>query len=77
MRAFYGQDLHWKKQFRGLRVEFDCDCLEPATLMAALSAGQYTAQKDGLPLPSSGLLPGRFWKSSATCRRARIASGVF
>ena len=29
MHAFYGQDLHWKKQYRGLRVVLDCDSLEP------------------------------------------------
>lgn len=57
MHAFYGQDLHWKKQFRGLLVILDCDSLEPATILAALAAGEYTAQKDSLQLPSSGVLP--------------------
>jgi hypothetical protein len=57
MRAFYGQDLHWKKQFRGLRVILNCDSVEPATILAALAAGEYTAQKDNLQLPSSGVLP--------------------
>ena len=57
MHAFYGQDLHWKKQFRGLRVVLDCDSLEPAAILAALAAGKYSAQKDGLVLPSSGVLP--------------------
>ncbi len=57
MHAFYGQDLHWKKQYRGLRVVLDCDSLEPSSILTALAAGQYTAQKDGLQLPSSGELP--------------------
>jgi hypothetical protein len=57
MHAFYGQDLHWKKQYRGLRVMLDCETLEPAAIMAALAAGEYTAQKDDLQLPSSGVLP--------------------
>jgi hypothetical protein len=57
MHAFYGQDLHWKKQFRGLRIVLDCDSLEPSTILAALGAGEYTAQKDDLQLPSSGVLP--------------------
>jgi hypothetical protein len=57
MHAFYGQDLHWKKQFRGLHAVLDCDSLEPAAILAALSAGKYTAEKDDLQLPSSGVLP--------------------
>jgi hypothetical protein len=57
MHAFYGQDLHWKKQFRGLRVVLHCDSTEPAAIVATLAAGEYTAQKDNLQLPSSGLLP--------------------
>jgi len=57
MHAFYGQDLHWKKQFRGLHVALDCDSLEPATIVAALAAGKYAAQKDDLHLPASGILP--------------------
>jgi hypothetical protein len=57
MRAFYGQDLHWKKQFRGLRVILNCDSVEPAAILAALAAGEYTAEKDDLRLPSSGVLP--------------------
>jgi PHP domain len=57
MHAFYGQDLHWKKQFRRLHVVLDSDSLEPSSILAALAAGQYTAQKDSLRLPSSGVLP--------------------
>jgi len=57
MHAFYGQDLHWKKQFRGLRVVLDCDSLDPSAILDALSAGKYTGEKDDLQLPSSGVLP--------------------
>lgn len=57
MQAFYGQDLHWKKQFRGLRVILNCDSAQPAAILAALAAGNYTAEKDALQLPSSGVLP--------------------
>lgn len=59
MHAFYGQDLHWKKQFRGLRVVLDCDSLEPPAILAALATGRYEAHKHDLRLPSSGLLPER------------------
>lgn len=57
MHAFYGQDLHWKKQYRGLRIVLDCDSLQPASILNALSEGAYTAEKDDLRLPSSGVLP--------------------
>lgn len=57
MHAFYGQDLHWQKQFRGLCVAVDCDSPDPASILAALATGKYTAQKDNLQLPSSGILP--------------------
>ncbi len=57
MRAFYGLDLHWKRQFRSFFVELECDSLETVTILAALKAGQYCARKDELRLPSSGVLP--------------------
>ena len=57
MHAFYGQDLHWKKQFRGLFVQADCDYAEPSHILAALSSGAYWGQKGELELPSSGVLP--------------------
>jgi hypothetical protein len=57
MHAFYGQDLHWKKQYRGLRVVLDCDSLERDAILNALATGAYSGQKDDLRLPSSGVLP--------------------
>jgi hypothetical protein len=57
MHAFYGQDLHWKKQFRGMSVTLDSSSLDPAAIMSELAAGRYTAEKDKLRLPSSGILP--------------------
>lgn len=57
MHAFYGQDLHWKTQFRGLCVYADCADPDPSLILAALAAGNYDARKDGLELPSSGVLP--------------------
>ena len=56
MRAFYGQDLHWRKQFRGLCVSVECDP-NPSAILAALAAGKYIAHKDNLRLPSSGVIP--------------------
>lgn len=73
MQAFYGMDLHWKKQFRGMRVVLDCDSVQPAEILGALAAGKYSGQKDGLLLPSSGVLPHallqEFGQSQARSRR--------
>jgi hypothetical protein len=57
IHAFYGLDLHWKHQFRKLFVTLPCDSDQPAAIVAALAAGTYTAYKDDLQLPSSGVLP--------------------
>jgi hypothetical protein len=57
MHGFYGQDLHWKKQFRRLFVEVDSDSANPQAILAAVAAGKYSGRKDDLQLPSSGVLP--------------------
>jgi hypothetical protein len=75
MQAFYGQDLHWKKQFRGLHLVLDCDSLESAAILAALATGKYSGQKDELLLPSSGVLSDalleEFGKAQARSRNMR------
>lgn len=72
-RAFYGQDLHWRKQYRGLCVVIDGDVPEPAAILAALATGNYHGQKDELQLPSSGDLPDallvKFGEAHARSRR--------
>jgi hypothetical protein len=57
MLAFYGQDLHWKKQFRGMFTQLECDARSREAVLGALSAGKYCCVKDDLQLPSSGELP--------------------
>jgi hypothetical protein len=58
MRAFFGQDLHWKKQFRELFVHVDCPSNipldRPQRILQALSAGAFFGQKDEWQIPSSG-----------------------
>jgi hypothetical protein len=56
MHGFYGQDLHWKKQFRRLFVEVDTASRDPRAILAAVAAGKYTGRKDDLQFPSSGVL---------------------
>lgn len=56
MHAFYGQDLHWKKQFHGLFVELAADSVEPVRILQALTRGEYSGVKEGLRLPSNGMI---------------------
>lgn len=56
MKAFYGQDLHWKKQFRGLFTHLDCGVIERRAVLDALAAGKFTGVKGDLCLSSAGEL---------------------
>jgi hypothetical protein len=56
LHAAYGQDLHWKKQFRGLFVQVETKIPDRDSVLKALSNGSYSGQKGELTLPSSGLL---------------------
>jgi hypothetical protein len=57
MHAFYGQDLHWKKQFHNLFVDVNSPSAQPDDILQALSSGSFHGQKDELSLPSSGIVP--------------------
>ena len=73
MRSFYGQDLHWKKQFRGLFVQLDSAPTNAQGILAALANGAYSGVKGELVLPSSGILEqellSQFAKAHATSYR--------
>jgi hypothetical protein len=56
MRAFYGQDLHWRRQYRGLFVMVEADAPERDAVLAALAEGRFSGMKDDLRLPSDGVL---------------------
>jgi len=67
--AFYGQDLHWKKQFHRLFVRVNSDRINPGDILLALSRGTYQGQWDDLELPSSGVLPEEIFDRFAKERR--------
>jgi hypothetical protein len=73
MRAFFGQDLHWKKQFRGLFVELDSLASTSTEVLNALSSGAYKGVKAELTLPSTGeldeKLAAEFSAANANSRR--------
>jgi predicted metal-dependent phosphoesterase TrpH len=63
IRAFYGIDLHWKKQYRALFNVVESQELEPRKIIAAMARGDYFARAGELELPSSGQLAHSLLKS--------------
>jgi len=56
MRAFYGQDMHWKNQYRGLYYKVNCPSSELEPVLRAFREGSYSAQKGNIEFPSTGRL---------------------
>ena len=56
MRAFYGQDMHWKKQHRGLFNVLNCETASREAVLTAFASGNYFAVKGEEELPASGKL---------------------
>ncbi len=54
MTAFYGQDLHWRRQYRGLLTLVDATALTRDAILDALRSGRYFGLKEELKLRSSG-----------------------
>lgn len=75
MRAFYGQDLHWKNQYRGLTNLFECQSATREEVLRAMIDGRYFAVRGDLELPSSGALTGdllaRFGRANSSYARRR------
>jgi len=73
--AFYGQDLHWKKQYRQLFLFVKTETLSRDAILSALACGNFTAKKDDLELASSGVLSeelcARFAKAHEKSARLR------
>jgi len=57
LKAFYGLDLHWKHQFRGIYIQVNCEHNSAHEILRSLAQGEYSATKDDLELPSSGIVP--------------------
>jgi hypothetical protein len=77
--AFYGQDLHWRRQFRGLTTRVDCDAVDKDALLGAIRRGAYTGLRGRLELPSDGALPKltmeRFSRAQSRSRTMRLFVG--
>ncbi len=57
LSAFYGQDLHYKKQFHGLYTNVVASAPSRSGILAALSNGNFAGQCDSLDLPARTPLP--------------------
>lgn len=61
LKAFYGQDLHWRKQFAGLFNRLDIPVADRASVLRALARGDYEGIHEGktgeTTLPSHAQLP--------------------
>jgi hypothetical protein len=57
MRAYYGLDLHWRIQYRGLLNLTQCSSNSPGEILRAFANGDFQGVKDDLTLPSDGRLP--------------------
>jgi PHP domain len=77
LRAFYGQDLHWRKQFAGLFTLLDIPSADRALVLDALIRGAYEGSKDALRLPSNGQLSAElvaeFARANGRSQRFRAA----
>jgi hypothetical protein len=57
MKAYYGQDLHWRKQYHGLFNLIDCDAGNRTAILEAFRCGNYYGVHEKTEqLPSSGQL---------------------
>ncbi|HJZ74994.1 MAG TPA: hypothetical protein VKE51_24835 [Vicinamibacterales bacterium] len=72
LRAFYGIDLHWRRQYRGLFTDVDADALDGGQILAALAAGRFAGVKERATLPSDGVLsPARLAAFARVNRRSQ------
>jgi predicted metal-dependent phosphoesterase TrpH len=55
MKAFYGQDLHWRNQNRGLTNLIDCE-LTRTSVLESFRSGTYRGRNRDTDLPASGEL---------------------
>jgi len=56
MRAFFGQDMHWRRQYRQLYVEVAAPSLGRAEILEALTRGRFEGVKGRFRLPATGEL---------------------
>lgn len=77
VRAFYGQDLHWRRQYRGLFTMIDGDEGDRDSVLSSLRRGAFIGMKEDLQLPSDGAIEpallARFHRRHERSRSMRLA----
>jgi predicted metal-dependent phosphoesterase TrpH len=78
LRAFYGQDLHWRKQYAGLFNLLDIPVAERTMVLEALRAGTFEGCTATIRLPSDGRLSASLVETFAriNARSQRFRSAV-
>ena len=80
VRAFFGQDLHFRNQHMGLHVELQGAALERGSVLAALRDGRFSARSGDLRLASDGSLQPsvaeHFERRHRRSRRMRRVAGT-
>jgi predicted metal-dependent phosphoesterase TrpH len=80
VRAFFGQDLHFRTQHMGLHVELLGALLDSGSVLAALRDGRFAARSGDLQLASDGSLQPsvaeRFERRHRRSRRMRRVAGT-
>jgi hypothetical protein len=73
--GFFGQDLHWRKQYSGLFNQIDAPTTERSVVLDALRHGRFAGVNEEFTLASNAELPPelreRFAKASARSLRVR------
>lgn len=78
VRAFYGQDLHFRNQYMGLHVEVSSS-LDALAIVEALRAGHYVGRAEEFELAPDGalapVLAEQFARAHSRARRVRRLAG--
>ncbi|HEY4671651.1 MAG TPA: PHP domain-containing protein [Gemmatimonadaceae bacterium] len=71
MKAVYGLDLHWRRQYRSLLTRVAATAVSRDAILYGLIRGEYVGIKDGLELPANGALsPDLLWALDAANARS-------
>jgi hypothetical protein len=77
VRAFYGQDLHFRKQYTGVHVELRNATLDSKSIISALREGRYVGRSADLHLTADGSLePSVAKRFERLHRRSRQMRGL-
>jgi len=77
VRAYYGQDLHFRHQYSGLHVEVDSPELDAASIVSRLRQGRYIARGGDVTLTAEGSLEPSLAKRFEQLHRRSRQMGSF